>query len=139
MRSVLDLVKAGQLWTLPPRPDRAAAARQVLHVHSMRIQPDCTILELAGEIDMLTTWLLAERLDEHLSEEVRLIVLDLSDVTFLSAGGLNVLVIADDYARARGVTISITGCGGLVRVFEMAGLRERFHFVADHQSLVDQC
>lgn len=138
MRPDLDLVEAaGQLRTVPLHREDATVAHQVLRVHSRRIQSACTVVELAGEIDMLTTPLLAERLDEHFSEDLRQVVLDLSRVTFLSAGGLNLLVAADDCARARGVAMSIAGCNGLERVFEMAGVRERFHFVADHPSRVD--
>lgn len=134
MRPLLDLVESAQPWTVPLKPDDAVVARRVLRVRSRRSAPTLTVVELDGEVDMLTTSLLAERLDEHLNENVRRIVLDLSGLRFLSASGLNVLVAADDCARARGVAISLTGCDGVVgRVFDYAGVRAHFDFIDDHQ------
>lgn len=139
MRPLLDLVEPAQPWTVPLEPDNAAAARRVLRVRSRRPEPTRTVVELDGEVDMLTAPLLVERLDEHLNEDVRRIVLDLSRLRFLSASGLSVLVAADDCAHARGVAISLIGCDGVVgRVFDAAGLRARFEFIDDHQCLVDR-
>lgn len=139
MRPLLDLVEHEQPWTIPLEHAHAVAANRVLRVNSRRFGPTRTVVELVGEVDMLTAPLLAERLDEHLSEGVGQIVLDLSGLTFLSAGGLNVVVAADNCARDRGVEILLAGCDGIVgRVFEAAGVRNRFDFIDARHCLVGQ-
>jgi anti-sigma B factor antagonist len=55
------------------------------------------VMHVVGEIDTLTAPILRSRLDEHLPE-TPLLVLDLTDVTFLGSAGLAVLVAAKDQA-----------------------------------------
>ncbi|MFC3897095.1 STAS domain-containing protein [Lentzea rhizosphaerae] len=138
MRPLLDLVEHEMPWTVSPEPDCAVAACRVLQVRSRRAGPRRLVVQLDGEVDMLTTFLLAERLDQHLSQDLRQVVLDLSGLTFLSASGLNVLVAAHTCARARGIAMSLTGCGAVDRVFDAAGLREHFDFVGDCSRFSDR-
>ena len=55
------------------------------------------VLNVAGEVDLLTAGLLRTRLEEASQHSVRVVV-DLSEVTFIDSSGLNVLVEA--YLRA---------------------------------------
>ena len=73
---------------------------------------------------------LRAQLDEHLTT-VPLLVLDLSDVTFLGSAGLAVLVAAKDSADARGHTLRLV-CGSRIvtRALEATGLLTLFE-VAD--------
>ncbi|MFI6604747.1 STAS domain-containing protein [Nonomuraea sp. NPDC050536] len=68
-----------------------------------------TIVRLSGEIDIFTTAALRQRLLNTLDHSTGLLVLDLSQVTFCDAGGLGVLVGAQSRARARGITLALTG------------------------------
>ena len=139
MRPLLDLDQPEQLWTVPLKPGDDAAARRVLRIGSRKFDTRPTIVKLVGEVDMLTAPLLAERLDEHLHEDARQVVVELTGVTFLSASGLSVLLAADRCARTRGVEFSLAGCDGIVRrVFEAAGLENRFDFIDSRQALAGQ-
>ncbi len=91
---------------------------------------DATVVHVVGEIDTLTAPVLRAQLDEHLSV-VPLLVLDLSEVTFLGSAGLAVLVSAKDAADARGHTLRLV-CGSriVVRALEATGLLTLFD-VAD--------
>jgi anti-anti-sigma factor len=83
------------------------------------------IVRAAGELDMLTTPRLRSRLFAHLAAGQH-VVLDLSEVTFLSASGLQVLVEADDAARDLGISLHVTGAGNraVTRPMEITGLRD---------------
>lgn len=91
---------------------------------------DATVVHVVGEIDTLTAPVLRAQLDEHLPG-VPLLVLDLSEVTFLGSAGLAVLVAAKDAADARGNTLRLV-CGSriVVRALEATGLLSLFD-VAD--------
>ncbi len=91
---------------------------------------DATVVHVVGEIDTLTAPVLRAQLDEHLPV-VPLLVLDLSEVTFLGSAGLAVLVSAKDAADARGHTLRLV-CGSriVVRALEATGLLTLFD-VAD--------
>src|ERR1700754_1479142 len=67
---------------------------------------DARVVHVVGEIDTLTAPVLRGRLDEQVTA-VRLLVLDLTDVTFLGSAGLAVLVAAKDNADRRGHTLRI--------------------------------
>ena len=73
--------------------------------------PHARVVHVVGEIDTLTAPLLQARLDEHLV--VTLLVLDLSDVTFLGSAGLAVLVAAKDDADRRSNTLRLV-CGSRI-------------------------
>jgi anti-sigma B factor antagonist len=91
---------------------------------------DATVVHVVGEIDTLTAPVLRAQLDEHIPA-VPLLVLDLSDVTFLGSAGLAVLVAAKDAADAREHTLRLV-CGSRIvtRALEATGLLTLFD-VAD--------
>ncbi|MFE5288744.1 STAS domain-containing protein [Nocardia sp. NPDC056611] len=72
----------------------------LLHITRSRPSPSIVILSVTGEVDATTI----DELREHLSDAVaatgRLVVVDLSGVTFLSVSGIEALIDADDHARA---------------------------------------
>jgi anti-sigma B factor antagonist len=88
------------------------------------------VMHVVGEIDTLTAPILRERLEEQLAE-TPLVVLDLSDVTFLGSAGLAVLVAAKDSADRRQHTMRLVlGSRIVTRALEATGLLELFD-VAD--------
>ena len=91
---------------------------------------EASVVQVVCEIDTLTAPVLRAQLDEHLPT-VPLLVLDLSEVTFLGSAGLAVLVAAKDAADARGHTLRLV-CGSriVVRALEATGLLTLFD-VAD--------
>lgn len=87
---------------------------------------DARVVNVLGEIDTLTAPILRARLDEHLSE-VGLLVLDLSEVSFLGSAGLAVLVAARDEADRLGHRFRLVpGSRIVVRALEATGLLTLF-------------
>jgi anti-sigma B factor antagonist len=88
------------------------------------------VVHVVGEIDTLTAPVLRAQLDEHLPT-ARLIVIDLSQVTFLGSAGLAVLVAAKDDADRRGHQLRLVpGSRIVTRALEATGLLSLFD-VAD--------
>ncbi|MEC3980569.1 STAS domain-containing protein [Amycolatopsis sp. H20-H5] len=87
---------------------------------SLRWQDEVAIVTAAGEIDLLTAPEWAEVVADAASSTPRLLVLDLTGVTFLSSAGLQVIASASQnpavaatrvVAEARAVTRAITLTG----------------------------
>jgi anti-sigma B factor antagonist len=84
------------------------------------------VVHVVGEIDTLTAPVLRTRLDEHLAE-VELLVLDLSQVTFLGSAGLAALVAARDEADRYDHRLRLVpGSRIVVRALEATGLLTLF-------------
>ena len=88
--------------------------------------PGARVINVIGEIDTLTAPVLRTRLDETLAE-IELVVLDLSEVTFLGSAGLAVLVAARDEADRLGHKFRLVpGSRIVVRALEATGLLSLF-------------
>ena len=95
-------------------------------------QDGLPVLSLRGEADVLTAPLLRHALADA-TERFRVVVLDLSGVTFLDSTALSVLVVA-----RRGLTIRITGLRPHVRkVFDVTGLSDSFSVYGDRTAFGD--
>lgn len=110
--------------------DDAGEVGEVVRFDVVRHGDDATVVHVVGEIDTLTAPVLRAQLDEHIPV-VSLLVLDLSEVTFLGSAGLAVLVAGKDGADARGHTLRLV-CGSRIvtRALEATGLLTLFD-VAD--------
>lgn len=88
------------------------------------------VVHVVGEIDTLTAPVLRAQLDERLAT-AELLVLDLSQVTFLGSAGLAVLVAAKDEAERHAHRLRLV-CGSRIvtRALEATGLLTLFD-VAD--------
>lgn len=97
------------------RPELSIAVRQ---------SPEEAVLNLAGEIDMLTATRLSSAVNEILADPPARIVLDMSGITFCDSQGLGTLVVLSRKAsHARSVLI-LTNVGEfLLRVLDITGLR----------------
>jgi anti-sigma B factor antagonist len=81
-----------------------------------------SVLHVVGEIDTLTAPLLRAQLDGQIPQ-VPLLVLDLTEVTFLGSAGLAVLVAAKDDAETHDHRLRIVpGSRIVVRALEATGL-----------------
>ena len=90
-----------------------------------RHEPDCTIVTVAGEIDMVTVTGLRERLFE-LAATSRPLVADLDRVGFIDSTGLGVLVGAANRAASCGGTFRVV-CAqrNIWQLFRLSGLNRR--------------
>jgi anti-sigma B factor antagonist len=87
---------------------------------------DTLVIHVVGEIDTLTAPVLRAQLDEHLPTAA-LLVLDLTQVTFLGSAGLAVLVAAKDGADRRGHSLRLVpGSRIVTRALEATGLLALF-------------
>ncbi|MCA2224980.1 STAS domain-containing protein [Nonomuraea aurantiaca] len=90
-----------------------------------------TLVHLSGDIDIFSTAQLRQRLLKTLNYSTDPLVLDLSRVTFCGVGGLGVLIGVQGRARARGITLALTGVPPRVaRLLHITGLDRRFPIVA---------
>jgi anti-sigma B factor antagonist len=87
-------------------------------------KPDEAIVNLAGEIDMLTAARLSETVNELLVDPPSRIVLDLERVTFCDSQGLGTLVVLSRKAsHAQSLLVLINVGDFLHRVLDITGLR----------------
>ena len=82
-------------------------------------------VQLAGELDMHSSAVLAAEIAELLEGSPTSIGIDASGVTFADSAGLRALLLARDDAEARKASLSLTQVSeALGRMLDMTGLRE---------------
>lgn len=93
-------------------------------------------VHVVGEVDTLTAPMLHARLEQHV-DTAPLLVLDLSEVTFLGSAGLAVLVATKDARESRGHRLSLV-CGTRIvtRALEATGLLGLFDVADDVEQAV---
>ncbi|WP_328464319.1 STAS domain-containing protein [Actinoplanes sp. NBC_00393] len=86
--------------------------------------PDEVVIQLAGEIDVLTVSELSTVVNELLPEPPARIILDMAGVTFCDSQGLGTLVVLSRKAQHAQSVLSLTNVGEfLMRVLDITGLR----------------
>lgn len=88
----------------------------------VRHEPDRTVVVLSGEFDLISAGNLDPALDEiGASDAQQLVVLDMSEVTFIDSSGLKPLV----RAHARGLRLAVRSASPTVQaVIALTGLDE---------------
>ncbi|MEH0937221.1 STAS domain-containing protein [Micromonospora psammae] len=85
---------------------------------------DEAVLQLAGEIDMLTAAQLSTVVNEVLADSPPRIVLDMGGVTFCDSQGLGTLVVLSRKASHLRSLLMLSNVGDfLLRVLDITGLR----------------
>lgn len=84
-------------WTAPHRPGPSDS------------HGDVTVLSLSGELDLLGTADLREQVMRRLADEPPVLVIDLTDVTFLGSSALSILVDANNTATRTSLRVVATG------------------------------
>lgn len=99
-----------------------------LNVTSQRVEgQSATVLKLAGRLDATTVSQLERALTDAQLSGNRVIVIDLSDLTYVSSSGLRVLLTGRSNARKRGGEVFLCSLRPPVReVFEMVGFTAVF-------------
>lgn len=107
MTAVLPPVSTDRL---PPaviaQPDPHPAG-QLLTITTHPAPPAAIVLTVRGEVDMLTSTQLRDRLLPHVRDTVPHVIVDLTAVGFFTAAGLTVLVNARQAAVAAGITLCL--------------------------------
>ena len=92
------------------------------HVEPAR---DAAIVHLAGEIDLWTGPVFANAIATAQRAPASLIVIDLTNVTFIGSMGLQLLITAHDDALRADRQLRVAHGGGVARrVFEVAGVHQ---------------
>ena len=107
--------------------------------HTERVIWGTTVVEMRGEIDLLTATPLLARLDTLTAGPRPHLVLDLRPVTFIDGSGLRLLCRARNRVLARqGRLRLVADSGRLLRILRAALLADVFEILPDlHTSLFD--
>ncbi|MFD7136793.1 STAS domain-containing protein [Streptomyces sp. NPDC059894] len=101
------------------------------HHHTERVVGGTTVVELRGEIDLLTASPLSARLDALTSRPRPDLVVDLRPVSFIDCSGLNVLCRARNRILAgHGRLRLVVDSDGLLRVLRLARLADVFEILS---------
>jgi anti-sigma B factor antagonist len=108
-----------------------------LRAGSESIAPGVVLVRLSGDLDLDTSGAADELIRSRIVPSVRLVLLDLSAVTFCSSSGLRVLVGAARFAAERHVVLRLVGAGRpILRPLEITRLDQRFEFFASVDAAV---
>jgi anti-sigma B factor antagonist len=103
--------------------------------------PGVCIIEIAGELDALTSPLLEQCLREQLASAPGHLVIDLTEVTFLGSSGLATLVacVREAEAAGAGSSVHLTGAShrAIRRPMELVGLLPLFDIHATQDEALD--
>jgi anti-sigma B factor antagonist len=105
-----------------PRPRRAPDALEFV---IRAAEPDTVVLEVAGEVDMVTAPQLADALAVQLARSVRVVVVELGRVSFLGSSGLAVLVNAFRSLDPGKTLLIVAPHRAAYRAFALTGLAEQ--------------
>jgi anti-sigma B factor antagonist len=112
---------------------------QVEDRFSVSVGPDegCTVVSVAGEVDVATAPELRDRLLEVISGDPPLLVVDLLDVTFIDSTALAVLIEALKQSDAKGAVMRIVASEPrILKVFSITGLTEIFAIRSTRQEAI---
>jgi anti-sigma B factor antagonist len=113
-------------------PANIPAADGEFHVETQRVAPDMLIVEPRGQADLHTAPALREALSEAIESGGKVVVVDLSGVTFVDSMTLGVLLGAVKRLRQRGGELRIIVDDPHVRrVFEITLLDRVFDLFRD--------
>jgi anti-anti-sigma factor len=94
-------------------------------------QDDALVVALAGEFDLASAQLVDEEL-ARAQESYAVVILDLSQVTFMDSSGLHVVLGVDARMRESGSTLRVVpGSPQVQRLFELTGAASRLDTVTD--------
>ncbi|SDD08601.1 STAS domain-containing protein [Actinokineospora iranica] len=114
-------------------PRAPAPPAQQTNVRVERVSRWATVATLRGEIDLRTVPDAGDTLRAALrTPDLLALVLDLSEVDFLAAAGIGLLLDLRDGAEARAVDLRVVAASRpVLRPLEVTGLREAFQLHAD--------
>lgn len=99
-----------------------------LSINTNRPEPETTVVDLEGEIDVYTSIQLKQEITQIISQGAKFIVLNLEKVDYLDSTGLGLLIGALKRLREnQGNLIIVSPSVRIVRVFEITGLYKIFN------------
>lgn len=122
----------------PRQPDDPATGLPLdtsgLSLSVERPEPGVVVVHMVGEIDLACVPRLTELIRQRLTAAVlRGLVLDLTEVTFCSSAGLELMLHAQTRSEYRGIAMwTVCGQGAVRRLLDLTGVESRF----DHRDTV---
>ncbi|ADB29801.1 anti-sigma-factor antagonist [Kribbella flavida DSM 17836] len=101
------------------------------------LRPGVLLVRLSGEIDIATTDFASESIRAAVAPPARLVLIDVSAVTFCSSAGLGNLVEARRLAGQHGIVLALVGVGRPVdRPLAVTGLGQQFQIFSSAEEAV---
>lgn len=109
-----------------------------MEVH-VRNQPDATVIQVRGEVDLYTSPGLRRAIVEATSARAPVVVVDLAGVSYMDSSGVATLVEGLQFSRGYGGAFRLAALGETVRqVFKFAKLEKVFEIHADAEGALAQ-
>ena len=100
----------------------------MFHIKEKRLAPDCQGIFVGGELDMSVAPELRDAIERAHEQQVKCMVIELSEATFIDSTSIGVLVGAHRRLEAAGGSLAIVCANRNVRqTFEIAGLDRLIH------------
>ncbi|MEU4603317.1 STAS domain-containing protein [Kribbella sp. NPDC023972] len=113
--------------TSQPEPRDGEMIKTTFDAVTEELEPGVLLVRLSGEIDIATTDFAAESIRAAVAPPARLVLIDVSAVTFCSSAGLGNLVEARNLAGQHNITLALVGVGRPVdRPLSITGLGGQF-------------
>ncbi|WP_350279283.1 STAS domain-containing protein [Kribbella sp. HUAS MG21] len=113
--------------TTQPEPRDGEMIRTAFDAVTKELEPGVLLVRLSGEIDIASTDFAAEAIRAAVAPPARLVLIDVSAVTFCSSAGLGNLVEARNLAGRHNITLALVGVGRPVdRPLSVTGLGGQF-------------
>ena len=113
--------------TSHPDPRDGEMIRTTFDAVTVELEPGVLLVRMSGEIDIATTDFAAESIRAAVAPPARLVLIELSAVTFCSSAGLGNLVEARNLAGQHNITLALVGVGRPVdRPLTVTGLGGQF-------------
>ncbi len=103
-----------------------------IRVHQAETRPDVSIVEIEGRIDANTASEIEQELDSLQQENRARIIVDFSQVHYISSAGLRVFLTALKWAKARNGDLKLAALDNNVeKIFKLAGFTKIFNIIDD--------
>lgn len=125
--------------TSQPEPRDGDMIRTTFDAVTEELEPGVLLVRLSGEIDIATSDSAAAAIRAAVAPPTRLVLIELSAVTFCSSAGLGNLVEARNLAGRHNITLALVGVGRPVdRPLSVTGLGGQFRIYSTiQQALAD--
>ena len=103
-------------------------------------QGDTLIATVQGRVDTVSAPAFEKALSTALEGDARLLVVDLSALSYISSAGLRVFLSLAKKLKAKGAGIRLAAAQGSVRkVFEVSGFFSLFNHFDTREAAIDEC
>jgi anti-sigma B factor antagonist len=112
---------------------------RALEISTERFSPATAVVSLRGEVDLYTCPELKQELFRVIADGTTLVVVDLTETTFIDSTGLGVLIRGVERARTEGGQLAVV-CSdpNMTKVFEVTGLNRVFPIHSSREEALAQ-